>query len=109
MLRDKAAWISDTLKPNYRVTVSELYTLVFDVQFQKEQRLNMLELCNPSHGSRWRPTWVTDWATPKGDASLITRQYSDLGMLAVSGKRSCEILVVKGMRCARLSAVGRST
>ncbi|ROV92224.1 hypothetical protein VPNG_09659 [Cytospora leucostoma] len=110
MLREEEAWIAEALEPDYTISKSHLYRRVFEVSLENGDGLNMMELCLPSRGSKWKPTWLPDWADQGARPEPMLRQRPDLGAAAEVRIVSDELLLLaKGVLYAEVNMVKPSS
>lgn len=105
MLREEEAELATDIKPDYTMSVVELYKRVAETCFKLYKRLDILGCYHVAADTLWRPTWVPNWAGPRDASGVVRRQYADLAMLAPGPKVSGDVLMVKGVRVARIADV----
>ncbi|KAK5950050.1 hypothetical protein OHC33_009012 [Knufia fluminis] len=105
ILDNEEAWLANEMKPDYAISVVELYKRVVKASIQLEERLTILKYCHVAANEAWQPTGAPNWAGPRDQCAVFDLQYADLTMLAQLPKISGDLLAVKGLQAATVADV----
>ncbi|KAK7981425.1 hypothetical protein PG988_003663 [Apiospora saccharicola] len=104
--------IRDHLRPDYSLSVEEVYRIFCDTYLKNIHRLDFLDRCNLDARQIAGPSWVPDWSVSVDRA--VRLPYADVFYAAgaspatfgSSAEPGAEILQVMGVECGKVSFVG---